>query len=277
MNAIPKLVYPARGLPRAPLASMLLLWLVNCGPDQVQVDVKADSTRFAESVCGARQRCGCSDPRFSSTEQCETELKAAFEATLATEGLSLDTDCFQSILANEVVSGCPSVPWSPWHGCPAIVGRKAEGEHCETYHELMPFPVNDCKEGLLCFGGFCEQETYSMELEPGDFCQREFGCFSQYLYCGADSRCHPIVAPGEACDDYQACSLNHYCEGLGDGLPAICAPKVALGEPCGSGKDWGPCLGQQDGNVWCNPETGTCEVGQPTICSVTHPVVLSDG
>jgi hypothetical protein len=262
--------------PRASSLAPLLLLLLGCRSEHVDVPApKPEATRFAEAVCAARERCGCSDSRFSSASQCESELATAFEATVAKEGLSLDTKCFEEVLAHEVVSECPSTPWSPWHSCTVIKGTQGEGEPCETSLELMPFSVSDCKDGLLCFGGFCEQDTYELILKNGDACQREFGCFTQHLYCGTDNRCHATKQPGEECEDYQACSLFHFCKGLSDGPAGICAPQAELGEPCGDGKDWLPCRAIHGESVWCNPSTALCELDRPTICRVTHPM-LSD-
>lgn len=230
---------------------------------------------FAEAVCGARQSCNCSDARFATTQDCEADLRAEFAMTAAIQGLTLDSDCLKSIIDSEVISECPPGPW--FDTCVVLQGMKIEGAACDPHFELMPFPVNECKDGLICIGGFCESPgAIVADFAVGDPCVKDIGCTSTQLYCGEDGRCHPILAAGEECNHYLACEFGYFCKGLGETQGGVCSPRAAPGATC-SPKDWKPCLDAgSESTYWCNSDTSTCVEGEPGICLMTHPVALID-
>ena len=77
--------------------------LIACGPNQVAPPIEAtpEGRQMAKAGCSAREDCECSDSRFESTEQCETESAASIDAALAS-GIAVDSCCFETVLASEI-------------------------------------------------------------------------------------------------------------------------------------------------------------------------------
>lgn len=254
---------------------------IACGPTQATLPIEAtpEGRQMAKAVCSARESCGCLDSRFESTEQCEAEIAASIDTALA-GGVTLDSSCFETALASEVMQACPVWPLPPdgFFSCLIASGDQDLGDSCQN-HDFGISQVSDCKEGLVCWGGKCESSRGpAPQLNSGDPCHSDMGCGWLNLYCGqADHQCHPRRTIGEACDDYLGCELGSYCKGLGNADTGVCAPRELPGEPCGP-KDWMACDSpdfQEDPDqfYWCNPATNTCTLDMILVCRWTHPVV----
>lgn len=249
--------------------------LTGCGPSQVEPPPPstAEGRKVAKALCAAREVCGCSDARFTSTAQCESEIASIFDAAVQ-DGLVLDSACLEVGLESEIVQECPTWPWRPEDlPCAILRGTKEQGQPCKSYSTLQPLSVSDCNEGLFCYDGTCQAELPPIPAKlPGDLCTKDAGCGAVDLYCGQDQTCHSLRTSGQSCDDYLACGNGLYCEGLGAGTTGICAPRVETGGACNP-KDWGGCESPDFPNsvYWCDSQTSTCAPGQPAVCRLTHP------
>jgi hypothetical protein len=258
------------------LMTMLLLSPSACGPDQIVVPVEStqEGRRLAEAVCAARETCGCADGRFTSVEACRAEIAANVDSAIA-NGVTVDNDCFESVLTSELMLECRAGPPTVegYVGCLMGRGGKDEGESCTVYNFAVD-RVSDCKDGLRCWGGTCASTFGAFPpLESGDSCHRDKGCGTFDLYCGKkDLRCHPTRGLGEECNDYAGCEIFSYCKGLGEGGVGICTSREDPESACGV-KDWGPCDSPDTSGefYWCEPATCTCAADPVCVCQLTHP------
>jgi hypothetical protein len=114
-------------------------------------------------------------------------------------------------------------------------------------------------------------------LDVGDRCDAtEFAQFCQsdpsdVLYCAPDGSCQRQVGVAAPCDSEAACDLlavpELYCQGIGATGQGVCAPEVALGEPC-EPADPGSCAfdPQSNSTGWCSASEQVCVRDGPRAC-----------
>lgn len=217
-----------------------------------------EARRFATALCGAAFECNCmSAPFMGSVEECVAAYAVNFQAILQ-PGDEIDHVClkaFEDTLAND-----PCLE-SGYDWCPIVVNELEEGSPCLGNY-VPTLPIDQCAEGLACWGGTCISDN-------------SIGCYSGTIfpcgplsYCGIDGLCHEkATSVGDACEP-GTCKFEFYCHGFSLDYPGSCAEPLPAGAECDPANAEDPCLDNlPDDNRWCNPETGTCESGQPSLCA----------
>jgi hypothetical protein len=254
----------------------LVAGLAGCSRDTV-TDAEADAQRFAKAVCKAAETCGCA-PSVASGSACIDRYSDLFLRAFDL-GLKVEDECFGTFLSALARDPCLIDPaWATsMHDCFAMRGTQDRGESCSTHPELASMRVNECRDGLNCRNGACGTDSLD-SLESGDPCipQPPNQACGLGLYCDLGGECQVYANAGEPCDSAWACRPGSYCPGAAPGSPSTCQPSLELGDGCDLSEFRQCGIEADDGAAtprWCDPQTGSCEIGQSFLCDALNDPV----
>jgi hypothetical protein len=249
-----------------------------CGPSTEEKDEVTDEPkRYAAALCAGAEECSCY-AHLGPTADCMTELEQRFVA-LVEDGMEFDKDCFDSVISEaRLAAGCATDSdlaaldsGGGWH-CTVLRGDRGIGEACtDRIYDLVPFWVNECDKGLICYDGACAREgTTGPVRSLGSECPAgwQASCHNGLL-CGSNGICREPPALSEVCTSPFDCfDPDLYCRGWGDTGEGVCSPHVELGGSCDP-RDWFAC-GFDDVNdgarLWCDPRSTVCVAESPAVC-----------
>lgn len=190
---------------------------------------------IATTQCSFIDGCGCVNREGG--QACEDEVTATWEARLAdgaARGLTFDASCMDQTLARMGLQECRFNESSIGHVCNSFCavysGTQALGAACTSSDPQ----VSDCAQGLVCWGGACEEPCNVLTGMPeGATCRAEefgeqFDDCAGGLYCDWESQqCIRGAAFGEPCQNNE-CGEGLYCDWQAD----ACRLEATEGESC---------------------------------------------
>lgn len=209
--------------------------------------------RYAEHLCAALDRCGCSG--FDSDADCREEIAAQFNERAENLGPTTYAEaCFQDVLEWFDEQQCErrteleAAAQPP--GCLLFFGDRGEGRDCEVHNTIASVGHN-CRPSLQCFAGLeCLPQDVSLQTAAaGESCGLATTICEPGTFCN-QGECEATFEDGATCLSGRECRPTSYCQRDGDDASGICAPRLPVGASC-----------EPDGPDVCAPECVTVEGG----------------
>jgi len=189
------------------------LWVaaaIGCGPTQVERPPPDAADRYADAICLAHERCGCSNDGFSSHSECVAFGRETFRWVEDWPKVNFDSACFEDFikhLAEDASCGGQLDQFAA--PCIVFSGGLGIGEPCvsEITRRAGGLSESSCASGAECVAGKCARPPRPA-VEEGEDCNLSRGvvCGTSYgLYCSRDAKCSERHALGDACDTPIAC------------------------------------------------------------------------
>lgn len=229
--------------------------------------------RYAEHLCAALDRCGCSG--FASDADCREEIGAQFNERAENLGPTTYAEaCFQDVLEwfdeqeCERRSELGAATQPP--GCLLFFGDRGEGVECETHNTIASVGHN-CRPSLQCFAGIeCLPQDVSLHTAAvGESCGTATTICEPGTYCDR-GECVPTVEDGSTCSTGFECQRTSFCQRDAEESVGTCAARQPPGAPCDPSMPdvCAPQCVPVEGGVRCDAALcldGTCSA-VPLVC-----------
>lgn len=260
-----------------PLASAILALFTACGdgPSRLEGPVPEGkaASKVASRLCHAFRQCGCGEVAGVALDNCGTGLEFAWQGIqedARSNGWTYDGACLTKRLNALRDRGCETTG-TMRQGCGAV--------SCQVFHGSVPeggtctgrSTASDCRQGLICVGGTCEQPCSGPTTGPlgeGETCRegtRVTGVCEEELICHPE-RGECVARPGEG----EACVSNQCAEGLWCDTSSgqrTCRPTQPAGTDCTTPLE---CMSRacEEGTCAATPEEGEpCATGTGRSCA----------